>query len=121
VEPVGRRHVEVAERGFVHGCVQRSQRVLDQVGLTPDEIRRTPAGLPDERTPTRADWAHLSDSWRPVLDHRIATLVRLREALDSCIGCDCLSLTSCGLYNPGDAAASLGQGARYLVSDDRPG
>jgi MerR family redox-sensitive transcriptional activator SoxR len=95
-------------------------KIAQQVGLTLDEIRGALAGLPDDRTPTRADWARLSASWRPVLDQRIATLARLRDSLDSCIGCGCLSLKACALYNPGDAAASLGEGARYLVSDDRP-
>jgi MerR family redox-sensitive transcriptional activator SoxR len=96
-------------------------KIAQQVGLTLDEIRDALAGLPDDRTPTRADWARLSALWRPVLNQRIASLVRLRDALDSCIGCGCLSLKSCSLYNPGDAAVSLGQGACYLVSDDRLG
>ena len=95
-------------------------RIAQQVGLSLEEIRGSLAGLPGDRTPTRADWARLSSSWRPVLDQRIATLVRLRDDLDSCIGCGCLSLGACALYNPGDAAAALGPGARYLVSDARP-
>jgi MerR family transcriptional regulator, redox-sensitive transcriptional activator SoxR len=96
-------------------------KIAQQVGLSLDEVRAALAGLPDDRTPTRADWARLSASWRPVLDQRIDTLVRLRDTLDSCIGCGCLSLRACALYNPGDAAASLGDGARYLVGDERPG
>jgi len=96
-------------------------RIAQQVGLRLDDVRAALAGLPDDRTPTRADWARLSASWRPLLDRRIATLERLRDDLDSCIGCGCLSLRACALYNPGDAAAGLGTGARYLVSDERPG
>ena len=95
-------------------------KIAQQVGLSLEAIRTALAGLPDDRTPTRADWPRLSASWRPHLDQRIATLARLRDDLDSCIGCGCLSLRACALYNPGDAAASLGEGARYLVSDERP-
>lgn len=96
-------------------------KIAQQVGLTLADIRDSLAGLPADRTPTRADWAKLSTSWRPLLDQRIATLERLRDDLDSCIGCGCLSLRACALYNPGDAASVLGDGARYLVGDDRPG
>ncbi len=95
-------------------------RIAQQVGLGLEEIRRSLCSLPNDRTPTRADWARLSAAWRPSLDTRIEQLVRLRDSLDSCIGCGCLSLKSCALYNPHDAAASLGDGARYLVSDVRP-
>lgn len=95
-------------------------KIAQQVGLSLEDIRASLAGLPGDRTPTRADWARLSSSWRPLLDRRIATLVRLRDDLDSCIGCGCLSLKACALYNPGDAAAALGEGARYLVSEERP-
>jgi MerR family transcriptional regulator, redox-sensitive transcriptional activator SoxR len=96
-------------------------RIAQQVGLSLDEVREALATLPSARTPTRQDWARLSSAWRPKLDERIATLVRLRDNLDSCIGCGCLSLKSCALYNPADAAAALGTGPRYLLSDDRPG
>jgi MerR family redox-sensitive transcriptional activator SoxR len=92
-------------------------RIAQQVGLRLDDIRNALASLPDGRTPTTADWARLSKSWRPQLDERIATLVRLRDNLTSCIGCGCLSLRACALYNPGDGAARLGEGARYLVGD----
>jgi MerR family redox-sensitive transcriptional activator SoxR len=95
-------------------------KIAQQVGLSLAEIRASLDRLPGDRAPTRADWAQLSASWRPVLDRRIATLERLRDDLDSCIGCGCLSLRRCALYNPGDAASSLGDGARYLVGDERP-
>ena len=61
----------------------------------------------------------LARAWRPQLDERIDVLTRMRDQLDECIGCGCLSLTSCGLWNPGDAAAELGNGPRYLLSDER--
>jgi MerR family redox-sensitive transcriptional activator SoxR len=92
-------------------------RVAQTVGLTLEEIRESLATLPQGRTPTKADWARLSRSWRPRLDAQIALLERLRDELTSCIGCGCLSLQACALYNPDDLAASLGEGARFLLGD----
>jgi MerR family redox-sensitive transcriptional activator SoxR len=74
-------------------------------------------GLPGGRNPTQADWTRLSRGWRPLLDARIAELTRLRDQLDTCIGCGCLSLKRCALYNPADGAAALGPGPRYLMGD----
>ena len=82
-------------------------RVAQRVGLTLEEIRAALATLPAGRTPTAADWRKLSQSWRPRLDAQIALLQRLRDQLDSCIGCCCLSLRACRLYNPDDAAAPV--------------
>ncbi len=98
-------------------------RIAQQVGLTLDEIRAHLASLPQERTPTKADWARLSRAWRPRLDEQIAVMQRLRDQLEDCIGCGCLSLKSCALYNPSDVASRFGAGARYLLGDppDRPG
>lgn len=90
-------------------------RVAQQVGLSLDEIREALSSLPQGRTPDRRDWERLSASWRPRLDERIATLERLRDRLDGCIGCGCLSLSVCRLANPGDAAGEAGPGPRYLV------
>lgn len=92
-------------------------RAAQQVGLSLEEIRAALASLPDNRTPTKADWERLSKSWRPLLDERIAALTRLRDTLTECIGCGCLSLRSCALYNPADIARSRGSGARYLMGD----
>lgn len=92
-------------------------RVAQTVGLTLDEIRDALGTLPEGRTPNKADWERLSRAWRPRLDAQIALLVRLRDQLTSCIGCGCLSLQACALYNPDDLAASLGEGARYLMGD----
>ncbi len=92
-------------------------RIAQQVGMSLDLIRETLASLPDERTPTKADWARISRSWKPTLDEQIDTLVRLRDQLTDCIGCGCLSLKACALYNPDDQAASRGEGARYLLGD----
>ncbi len=95
-------------------------RIAQTVGLSLDEIKEAMTSLPAGRTPSRRDWARLSASWRPRIDRQIASLVRLRDDLDSCIGCGCLSLKACQLYNPADAAESLGSGPRYLLSDERP-
>ena len=92
-------------------------RAAQTVGLSLEQIKAALATLPGGRTPTKADWERLSQSWRPLLDQRIAALVALRDQLTSCIGCGCLSLRSCALYNPGDAAQRRGSGARYLLGD----
>ncbi|PFG41695.1 MerR family redox-sensitive transcriptional activator SoxR [Isoptericola jiangsuensis] len=92
-------------------------RTAARLGLTLDQIGAALATLPDGRTPTAADWRRLSASWRGLLDERIATLERLRDDLDSCIGCGCLSLERCTLQNPDDRAAALGPGPRYLEGD----
>jgi MerR family transcriptional regulator, redox-sensitive transcriptional activator SoxR len=84
------------------------------VGLSLDEVADALATLPDGRTPTRADWARLSKAWRARLDDQIAGLIALRDNLDSCIGCGCLSLRRCAISNPGDLAAGAGAGAVYL-------
>jgi MerR family transcriptional regulator, redox-sensitive transcriptional activator SoxR len=89
-----------------------------RVGLTLDEISRALATLPADRAPTKAQWARLSATWRARLDAEIASLEQLRDDLTSCIGCGCLSLQTCRLYNPGDAAAARGSGPRYLLGDD---
>ena len=78
------------------------------------EIREALASLPERRTPTEKDWGRLARSWRPRLDAQIALLESLRDGLDQCIGCGCLSLKSCALLNPGDRAGAQGPGPRYL-------
>ena len=92
-------------------------RVAQRVGLTLDEVREALGTLPDQRTPTAKDWARLSRAWQPRLDEQIAVLTALRRDLASCIGCGCLSLGACKLYNPDDGAAVLGPGPRYLLGD----
>jgi MerR family transcriptional regulator, redox-sensitive transcriptional activator SoxR len=87
-------------------------------GMPLDRIREALATLPSERTPTRRDWERLSRAWRDDLDKRIATLQALRSRLSTCIGCGCLSLTTCGLLNPDDEAAEIGPGAHYLVASN---
>lgn len=91
-------------------------RAAQTVGLSLDEIREALGSLPAGRTPTAADWSVLSAAWRPRLDERIAALEALRDGLDRCIGCGCLSLDRCPLSNPGDVAGRAGPGARFLPS-----
>jgi MerR family transcriptional regulator, redox-sensitive transcriptional activator SoxR len=74
------------------------------------------AQLPKSRTPTRADWTRISKSWKQRLDREIDALVALRDGLDSCIGCGCLSLQRCRISNPHDVAATYGAGAQFLPS-----
>ena len=93
-------------------------RIAQRLGLSLEEVGDALATLPSDRTPTRAQWARLSRSWRGRLDERIAALEGLRDDLTGCIGCGCLSLRRCRLYNPDDAAAALGAGPRYLLGDD---
>lgn len=94
-------------------------RVAQRVGLSLEEITEALSNLPADRTPSRADWASLSSGWQGRLDERIRLLEGLRDELTSCIGCGCLSLSTCQLYNPGDRAAALGAGPRFLLGDRR--
>jgi MerR family transcriptional regulator, redox-sensitive transcriptional activator SoxR len=89
-------------------------RIAQQVGVSLEDIRAALAGLPEARTPTRSDWARLSARWRGRLDDQIALLEKLRDQLDGCIGCGCLSLQNCKLSNPGDRLAAEGPGPRIL-------
>jgi MerR family redox-sensitive transcriptional activator SoxR len=93
-------------------------RVGQRVGLSLGEIAEGLSSLPSERVPTKADWERLSRSWRARLEERIMLLEGLRDDLSSCIGCGCLSLRRCALYNPQDRARVLGPGPRYLLGDE---
>jgi len=108
------------QRRYARSTIRRISfiRVAQQVGLTLEEIREALASLPDSRTPNERDWKRLSASWRPRLDAQIALLERLRDRLDGCIGCGCLSLRTCQLANPGDQAAARGPGPRYVLDAD---
>ncbi len=89
-------------------------RAAQNVGLSLDEITAALDTLPAGRTPTRADWTRLSRTWRDRLDEQIAALRKLRDGLDTCIGCGCLSLQRCAVSNPADIIGREGPGAQFL-------
>lgn len=93
-------------------------KAAQALGISLEEIQTTLDALPAGRTPTATDWAELSERWRADLDERIDRMVDLRDRLSDCIGCGCLSLETCSIFNPDDAASRLGTGARYLAGDD---
>lgn len=107
------------QRRFLRSDIRRLSFALiaQKLGLTIDEIATELNRLPQGRTPTAADWTRISRHFRAEIDRRIALLERTREKLDGCIGCGCLSLKKCGLYNPGDEAAAKGPGPRYVLSE----
>lgn len=117
---VGLLHAERTagnQRRYPRSALRRVSfvRLAQRVGVSLQEIAAALDGLPDSRTPDAADWAKLSLGWRERLDERIALLEGLRDRLSSCIGCGCLSLRSCALYNPDDALATEGPGPRNLL------
>ena len=93
-------------------------RAAQRIGIPLQEIREALALLPDARTPTRADWSRLSSRWRQALNARIEQLVALRDQLDACIGCGCLSLKRCKLSNPEDVLAARGAGPQRWPGSD---
>jgi MerR family redox-sensitive transcriptional activator SoxR len=109
-------------RRYSRDILRRVSFILaaQRVGLSLREIRVALATLPGSRTPTAPDWSRLAAAWRPMLDERIKSLELLRDRLDSCIGCGCLSLETCALQNANDEAAGGGQGPRYLLGDPAP-
>ncbi|MEM6372681.1 MAG: redox-sensitive transcriptional activator SoxR [Pseudomonadota bacterium] len=106
-------------RRFQRADIRRLSFVMiaQQFGFALPQIRAELERLPRHRAPTKADWARISETFRAGLDSRIARLERLRDTLDGCIGCGCLSLEACALYNPQDRAAGRGTGPRYLLGD----
>ena len=107
------------QRRFVASDIRRLSFVLitQQLGFALDDIRTALKSLPEERAPTRRDWERLAKRFRKTLDERIEMATRLRDRLDGCIGCGCLSLAKCTLYNPSDRANRFGAGPRYLLGD----
>jgi MerR family redox-sensitive transcriptional activator SoxR len=95
-------------------------RAAQRIGLSLDEVRDALSHLPVDHVPSSADWNRVARTWQRRIDTQIAELQQLRDQLSGCVGCGCLSLTRCGLYNPEDAAASRGSGARYLLGDAPP-
>lgn len=107
------------QRRFERADLRRLSFIMiaQQFGFTLPQIKAQLDQLPGGRTPTKADWAKISVGFRAVLDARIEAMTRLRDSLDTCIGCGCLSLPSCALYNAADRAAEKGAGPRFLMGD----
>lgn len=107
------------QRRFARSDIRRLSfiAIAQTLGLTLGDIETELGRLPDGRTPTRADWTAISRSIRGRIESRMAQLTRLRDRLDGCIGCGCLSLKHCALYNPEDRAGRTGAGARYIMGD----
>ena len=110
------------QRLFLRSDIRRFSFIMiaQKLGFSLDEIRSQLNTLPDKRTPTPKDWHKISLNFKEVLDQRIIMLANLRDKLDQCIGCGCLSLKSCALYNPDDHIGINGSGPRYLLGDDPP-
>ena len=108
------------QRRFLRSDIRRLSFVMiaQKFGFTLDRIREVLSRLPQGRTPTAKDWTEISQDFRAELDEQIEALTRLRNKLDGCIGCGCLSLDRCALYNPDDVAADKGAGPRYLMGDE---
>jgi MerR family transcriptional regulator, redox-sensitive transcriptional activator SoxR len=107
------------QRRFLRSDIRRLSFILiaQQLGLSIEEIGAELAQLPDERTPNALDWRRISGALRERINARVAALLRTRDLLDGCIGCGCLSLQKCALYNPDDRAAARGAGPRYVIGD----
>lgn len=107
------------QRRFMRSDIRRLSfvRIAQQFGFSIEQIRVQLEKLPDGRTPTKADWTKISRDMRAALNAKIATLEKLRDNLDGCIGCGCLSLRKCALYNPDDSAQRHGNGPRFLMGD----
>ncbi|MGY5451838.1 redox-sensitive transcriptional activator SoxR [Agarivorans sp. MS3-6] len=89
-------------------------KAAQTMGISLADIHAAFARLPNQRTPTKVDWETLSQQWQQILNQRINALTRLRDSLTGCIGCGCLSMNSCPLYNPDDELAKQGPGPVIL-------
>ncbi len=107
------------QRRFLRADIRRVSFILiaQQLGLSLEEIAAELTRLPAGRTPNAADWARISTGLRARIDAQIAALERTRDLLGNCIGCGCLSLNKCALYNAQDKAAQRGAGPRYVMGD----
>jgi MerR family redox-sensitive transcriptional activator SoxR len=118
-ESLGLIHAERTaggQRRYARSTLRRVAfvRAAQRVGLSLDEARAALDGLPTERAPSTSEWSGVAATWQHRIDRQIAELEHLKRKLTGCIGCGCLSLTHCALYNPEDRAAATGSGARHL-------
>lgn len=108
------------QRRFPRSSIRRLSFIMiaQQLGLSIVEIKQALAQLPEGRTPTARDWVRISKGIQQQVQQQIAALERIRDTLDGCIGCGCLSLKKCALYNPDDKFHDKGAGPRYLLGDE---
>jgi MerR family redox-sensitive transcriptional activator SoxR len=108
-------------RRFPRAVLRRIAFIVfaQRLGMSLEEVKAELDTLPTDHIPTGEDWSRLSGGWTRRIDERIAELERLKSGLAGCIGCGCLSLSTCGLVNPADRAARLGPGPRAWVGDDK--
>ena len=118
---IGAQRTAGGQRRFRRDVLRRLAfiRAARHVGLSLEEVKEALDSLPRSRTPTKADWSRISKHWRARLNAEIEALEALRDGLDSCIGCGCLSLKSCAISNPEDAAGRRGPGAVFLPHELR--
>lgn len=107
------------QRRYLRSDIRRLSfvQIAQQLGFSIEDIRSALASLPAGRTPTQKDWERISRGFRGQLDERIARLTRLRDYLDGCIGCGCLSMKKCALVNPADGLKKFGAGPRSVLGD----
>ncbi len=107
------------QRRFMRSDIRRLSFALiaQQLGLSLTEIEAELVTLPPSRAPTRQDWQKISRRIQGAIQAKIEILENTRDRLDGCIGCGCLSLSRCALYNPGDRASVAGAGPRFLLGD----
>ena len=107
------------QRRYLRSDIRRLSfvQVAQQLGFSIEDIRAALASLPEGRTPTQRDWEKISRDFRAKLDERIARMTRLRDYLEGCIGCGCLSMKKCALVNPQDGLKKFGPGPRSVLGD----
>lgn len=106
-------------RVFARAVIRRVSFIMiaQNLGYSLKQVRRALDSLPDKRTPNKSDWTRLSNKFSKEIEQQIESLRTLQSKLDGCIGCGCLSLKSCQLYNANDSAADFGAGPRYLLGN----
>lgn len=120
---IGSERTAGGQRRYPRATLRRVAfvRAAQRVGLSLDEARTALDRLPGDRAPSSQEWSTVAESWQSRIDEQIAELERLKQKLTGCIGCGCLSLSRCALYNADDRAAAAGPGARYLLTRDPSG
>ena len=116
---IASERADSGHRRFPRSVIRRISfiRICQKLGYSLEAITAQLATLPEGRTPTERDWARLAKGFSVDIDQRIADLTQLRDTLSGCIGCGCLSLKRCAIWNPDDGAATLGDGPRYLLGN----